>query len=124
MIPFILKSARDGSPLSIWSDGSARKDFLHHTDFVSALEGVIRTRATGIYNVSSGESHTVKEVIALAEEALGRKVSLRHVPAHAWDVHDSLLDNSKIQRAIGWRPVVSLAEGIRRAAAGLEPIRS
>lgn len=124
IIPFILKSARDGSPLSIWGDGSARKDFLHHTDFVTALEQVIRTRATGIFNVSSGESHTVKEVIALAEIALRLKVAVRHVPAHTWDVHDSLLDNSKISAAVGWRPVVPLEEGIRRAAAELKPIRS
>ena len=118
VIPFIIKSARDGSPLSIWGDGSARKDFLHHTDFVPALEGVIRTRATGIYNVSSGQSHSVKEVIAFAEEAIGRKVSLRHVPAHAWDVHDSLLDNSKLRHALGWQPVTSLRDGIRLAAVG------
>src|SRR5882724_8858006 len=68
IIPFILKSARDGSPLSIWGDGTARKDFLHHTDFVAALDQVVRTRTLGIFNVSHGESHTVNEVIALAEE--------------------------------------------------------
>ena len=90
---------------------------------MTALEGIIRSRATGIFNVSSGESHTVKEVIALTEAALHRKIAVRHVAAHSWDVHDSLLDNSKIQAAIGWRPVVTLAEGIRLAAASLETIR-
>jgi len=124
IIPFILKSALDRTPLSIWGDGSARKDFLHHTDFVTALEGVIRTRASGVYNLSSGESHTVREVIALAEEVLGRKVALRHVPAHEWDVHDSLLNSSKIQSTIPWSPKVNFAEGIRRAASTHEPVRS
>jgi UDP-glucose 4-epimerase len=124
IIPFILKSARDGSQLSIWGDGSARKDFLHHTDFVVALEKIIRTRATGTFNVSSGESHTVREVISLAENAIGRKVAIRHVSAHPWDVHDSLLDNSKIRDAVAWRPTVTLAEGIRLAAASMESGRS
>jgi UDP-glucose 4-epimerase len=123
IIPFILKSARDGSPMSIWGDGSARKDFLHHTDFVAALEHIVRSRAVGVYNVSSGESHTVQEVIALAEEALGKKVKIQHIPAHSWDVHDSLLDNSKLRAAVTWRPVVTLAEGIRRAANLAAPTR-
>ena len=116
IIPFILKAARDGSPLSIWGDGTARKDFLHHTDFVLALEQIVRTRTTGVFNVSSGESHTVKEVIALAEEALGRKVEVRHVGSHTWDVHDSLLDNAKLCQAVGWKAALSLREGIQRAA--------
>ncbi len=124
IIPFILKSAREGSPLSVWGDGTARKDFLHHTDFVAALNQIVRTRSTGIFNVSSGESHTVKEVISLAEDALGKKIKIQHVPAHSWDVHDSLLDNSKIRAAVSWRPTVTLAEGIRRAATGLDSLRS
>ncbi len=94
IIPFIIKSARDGSPLSIWGDGTARKDFLHHTDFVAALEKVIRERATGTFNVS--------------------------VPAHPWDVHESLLDNSKLSAAVAWTPLVSLHSGIARAVADID----
>jgi len=123
IIPFILKSAREGSVLSVWGDGTARKDFLHYTDFVTALEKIIRTRAVGIFNVSCGESHTVREVISIAEGALGKKVRTQHVPAHHWDVHDSLLDSSKIQSALSWTPKVKLDDGIRRAASILDPVR-
>lgn len=115
IIPFILKHAREGTPLSIWGDGTARKDYLHHSDFTSALEAVVRRRPVGTFNVSYGESHTVAEVIGIAEDALGTKIKTQTVPAHAWDVHDSLLDNSKLARAVNWRPTVSLREGIRRA---------
>jgi UDP-glucose 4-epimerase len=116
IIPFILKHAREGTPLSVWGDGTARKDYLFHTDFLAALERILRVAPVGLFNVSSGESHTVREVIALAEEALGRRVAIQHVPAHAWDVHDSLLENTKLCAAIQWRPTVSLGEGIRRFA--------
>jgi UDP-glucose 4-epimerase len=124
IIPFILKSAREGVPLSVWGDGSARKDYLHHTDFVTALEQIIRSRSVGTFNVSLGESHTVNELILLTEQTLGKKIQVQHVRAHAWDVHDSVLDNSKLKAAVGWRPGVSLLEGIRRAVTGLETTRS
>lgn len=116
IVPFLLSSARTGAPFSVWGDGTARKDFIYHSDFTAALEQIIRARPTGIFNVSCGESHPVNEVIACVEEAVGKKIKIQHVPANSWDVHDSVLDNAKLRAAISWRPVVSLTEGIRRAA--------
>lgn len=118
LVPHALRCATEGQPLSLWGDGSARKDFLYYTDFLSALEWVLHQRLTGTFNLSAGESHAVNEVIGLVEQETGRKISLSHAPAPAWDVHDSRLDNSLLAAATGWRPQVPLAEGIRRAAAG------
>lgn len=120
IIPFIIRHAREGTPLSVWGDGSARKDFLHYTDFNSALEKVVRHRPIGIFNVSSGESHSVNEVIQIAEAALGKTIKTQHIPAHAWDVHDSVLDNTKLSHALDWHPAVSLREGVRRAVTDLK----
>ncbi len=118
IVPIILRHAREGTPFTVWGDGSARKDFLHHTDFTAALDLVVRRQPTGIFNVGSGESHSVSEIIALVELALGRKIPVQHTPAHPWDVHDSLLDNTKLRSAVGWVPEKSLAAGIREAVAG------
>lgn len=121
IIPFIIKSAREGTPLTVWGDGSARKDFLHYTDFVSALDAIIRNRLPGIFNVCSGQSHSVQEVISLVESIVGRRVQIQSTPAHPWDVHDSLLDNSKLTSLTSWRPAVELAAGLRQAAKILGP---
>ena len=69
-MPFLIHSARHGRPFSVWGDGSARKDFLHHTDFTAALDQVIRLRPQGIFNVSHGASHSVSEVIDIAGDAI------------------------------------------------------
>ncbi|MBI2497638.1 MAG: NAD-dependent epimerase/dehydratase family protein [Opitutae bacterium] len=119
IIPVALHCAWEGRPLTLWGDGTARKDFLHCTDFNQALGKIVERRLPGIFNVSSGHSHTIRELIALIEQATGCRLVTRHEPAHTWDVHDSLLDNSKLCAATGWRPVVPLAEGIRRVTAEL-----
>lgn len=118
LIPHALRCAVQDQPLTLWGDGSARKDFLHYTDFLSALELVLARRLTGTFNLSAGESHSVSEVIALVEKHTGRRVPLQSRPALAWDVHDSRLDNARLIAATGWKVQVSLDEGIRRAAAG------
>ena len=104
--------------MSLWGDGHARKDFIYYADFLSALEQVVALRLTGTYNLGAGESHTVREVIALIEEHTGRKIALTFQPAAPWDVQDSRLDIRRIVAATGWRPQVSLDEGIRRSTAG------
>lgn len=117
IIPVAIRAAREGQPLPLWGDGTARKDFLHHSDFAAAVRGVVARRLTGTFNVCSGESHTVREILGLVEAATGRTITITPGPAHfPWDVHDSLLDNQRLSAALGWRPAVPLAEGIRRAA--------
>ena len=121
IIPHAIRCASAGQPLALWGDGSARKDFLHHRDFLAALSAVLERRLDGVFNVCAGESHTVGEVLAMVEEQVGRKIPLAHAPAPAWDVHDSRLDNAKLIAATGWHPRISLAEGIRREASGSVP---
>lgn len=117
IIPVAIRAAREGRPLPLWGDGTARKDFLYHSDFAAAVRGVLARRLTGTFNVCSGESHSVREIIAHVESATGRRITVTPGPAHfPWDVHDSLLDNSRLAAALAWRPTVPLAEGIRRAA--------
>lgn len=118
LIPHALRCAAEDQLLSLWGDGTARKDFLYYTDFLSALGCVIEQRLTGVFNLSAGESHSVREVLDLVEEITGHRLRLAHQPAPSWDVQDSRLDNTRFKTASGWSPQVSLADGIRRAAAG------
>jgi UDP-glucose 4-epimerase len=118
IIPHAVRCAVEGHPLTLWGDGHARKDFIYHTDFLAGLEQVIAQRLTGTYNLGAGESHTVREVIALVEEHTERKITLAFQPAAPWDVQDSRLDIQRLVAATGWRPQVTLDEGIRRSAAG------
>lgn len=117
IIPHAIRCAREDRPLTLWGDGHAAKDFLHYTDFLRALDAVLARRLTGIFNVSSGESHSVLEIIALVEKYTGRKIQVEKTAAAQWDVTDSRLSPEKLCAVTGWRPSVTLEEGIRRAAA-------
>jgi UDP-glucose 4-epimerase len=123
IIPVAIKAAREGQVMTLWGDGTARKDFLHYSDFGDAVARVVARRVPGILNVGSGESHTIREVLDLVEEATGRRIATKHVPAFPWDVHDSQLDNSRLKAAVGWKPRIALAEGIRLTAGAPNPVR-
>lgn len=121
IIPRAFHCAWSGETLALWGDGTARKDFLHHTDFNRALQLVIERRLTGTYNLAAGVSHSVREVLAGIEAITGRPIRTGSQPAPAWDVQSSLLDNRKLREATGWAPQVSLDAGLRLTARELRP---
>lgn len=121
IIPHAVRCAITQQPLTLWGDGTARKDFLYCTDFLAAVELVVDRRLTGTFNVAAGVSHSISEILSLVETQTGREIILDRRPAHNWDVHDSLLDNRRFSTATGWHPQVSLTEGIRRAVQDFSP---
>jgi UDP-glucose 4-epimerase len=116
IIPHAFDSAWTGKPLNLWGDGSARKDFLHYSDFNRGLQAIIDRRLTGTYNLASGSSASVVEVIRQIETITQRSIRVEPGPARPWDVQTSFLDNGKLREATGWAPQLSLEEGLKRTA--------
>lgn len=117
IIPHAIRAAIEGRPLTLWGEGQARKDFIHYTDFLSVLDILLARRLTGTFNLGAGESHSVREILALVEKHTGRKVTTTNTPAAPWDVQDSRLDTRRLREATGWTPRITLDEGVRRSAA-------
>ncbi len=120
IISHAIRATRDALPLPIWGDGTARKDFIHCTDFLRGLAKVMVKRPVGIFNLSRGESHTLNEVLAEVELQTGRPIVRAPSQAVGWDVHDSRLANDQLCRALDWSPMVGLAEGIRLSIAAID----
>ncbi|MEI6107465.1 MAG: NAD-dependent epimerase/dehydratase family protein, partial [Opitutae bacterium] len=116
IIPHAFQCAWTGQPLSLWGDGTARKDFLHYSDFNRGLQAVIDQRLTGVYNLAQGQSTSVMDVIRQIEIITQRPIGLQLGPARPWDVHASLLDNRKLCEVSGWKPQISLPEGLKLTA--------
>ncbi len=104
-----------GTPLTLFGDGSARRDFTYVADivagFVAALE---KPGGFEIYNLGGGQVITVLELIRALEEATGRTATVDHLPAHASDVPYTRADISRAREVLAWAPEVSVAEGLAR----------
>lgn len=116
IVSHAFRCAMENLPLTIWGDGTAQKDFLHYSDFLTALERVVTQRLCGVYNLCAGESHTINSVLDMVDAQLKRPVMRQYTPSPSWDVHDCRLDNTRLSTAAGWQPQVSLGDGIERAA--------
>ena len=109
-----------GMPLRVFGDGSQRIDYVHVDDVCRAYELALDAveGESFVYNVGGGRPVSVKELAetaaALSEELTGRRAEVEYAPAPAdklWP--DRWLSNEKIERGLGWRPSVTIEDGLR-----------
>ena len=93
------------------------RDFLDMSDFIALMDLAVREGApTGIYNVSTGEGHSIKDVFDEVVAYLGLKLAepVPVVPPGADDVPAVVLDPSATGPAFGWKAQIGFRDTIRR----------
>src|SRR5205823_13917312 len=102
----------EGRETAIFGDGRQTRDFVHVGDVVRAL--LVASGTGGVFNIGSGEETSVLELHERCRAVTGDGREPRHAPARDGDVVRSVLDVSLAERELGWRPEVSLDDGLRR----------
>lgn len=102
-----------GEPPVLWGDGSQTRDFTHVNDIVRGLERAADEQLTGIYNLGTGESHSLNTLVDRLNDELGTEVEPEYeeIPYDVY-VHDTMADGTKMQEETGWTPEISFDEGL------------
>lgn len=121
VIRTMLEYAQQGKPMEFWGDGETVRDFLFIDDWVDACIRLMKPNApTGIYNVGVGEGCSLNSLRAIVERVTGRELKVHWKPSRSVDVSGIVLDSTRLRKATGWTPKVSLEEGVKKMWAWLE----
>ena len=102
------------SVFNIWGTGNPKREFLYVDDLAEAINFVIENDVnTKLLNVGSNEEVTIKELSIVIKEALKFEGSLEFDETKPDGNPRKLLDSTKIFE-LGWKPLVSLTQGIER----------
>lgn len=111
---FLGKIAK-GEPVEIWGDGEVVRDYLYIDDLI---EGICRAAfmpaRQRIFNLGSGDGVSLNRLLAVMQQVTQRDVKVGYLPARSFDIPAIYLDISLAHDLLGWQPVTSLEEGIRR----------
>lgn len=112
-IAHFLIRALDGRPVTIYGDGAQVRDVLFVDDLVDAVLAANGT-VTGAFNVGGGPASTVSllELLDLIADLQGRRPRVRYAPERPGDQRWYVSDTRRLERAIGWRPRVGVADGV------------
>ncbi|MET8978890.1 NAD-dependent epimerase/dehydratase family protein [Streptomyces sp. NPDC004539] len=101
----------DRRPCLVFGDGHNTRDYVYVDDvadaFVRALE-----RGTGLINVGTGVETSVLDIHAALAKSLDRDAAPVHEPALPGEVRRICLAVGRAERELGWRPRMSLEDGI------------
>jgi UDP-glucose 4-epimerase len=103
-----------GEPITVNGDGSQTRDYVYAGDVARMSALALETDATGPVNIGTGVETDVNQLAALLLEAAKSKSEVRHGPAKSGEQKRSVVDVHRAADAFGWRPEMSLREGLSR----------
>jgi UDP-glucose-4-epimerase GalE len=122
LIPRAIDASSGGPGLEIFGDdyptpdGTCLRDYVHVTDLadghVCALEALVETSQSGVYNLGSGHPYSVRDVLSRVEQVTGRNVPATIAPRRPGDPAVLHAVAHKAHNELHWKPQYSDLETI------------
>ena len=119
VISLFIKALIEGTRPMIYGDGGQTRDFTFVTNVVDGVLRAAETPDVGgeVFNVATGGRVSLNELLATLKKILGSDAEAIYEPARMGDVRDSQADIAKAERLLGYRPTVTLEDGLRQTVA-------
>jgi nucleoside-diphosphate-sugar epimerase len=117
-VPIFLIRAALGLPLVVHGSGQQSRDLTYVDDTVEALIGMGSGEGQGeVFNIGSGRAYSVLDVAQRVSTLVSPKADITFDAPRSGDVNKLLADCRRLENRTGWRPQVSLADGLARSMA-------
>jgi UDP-glucose 4-epimerase len=121
VIPRFAMALLAGSPPSIYGNGEQTRDFTYVGNVVAGnlLASTAPVQQVGgeTFNLAAGGRTSLNDLIDMLQEITGSHVMAAYEEARPGDILHSRADIAKAERAMGYRPTISLLEGLRETVA-------
>lgn len=109
---------RGQAPVTLWGTGSALREFMHVDDLADACGYLMEHVSAGeasmdLYNVGSGSEVSIRDLAAIVQRVVGHQGEIQWDASKPDGTPRKLLDSSRLT-ARGWKPRISLEEGLQR----------
>ena len=112
MIAKFARLAKEGLPLTVHGDGSARRDFIHVDDVANAFYVAMKSKVKNeVFNIGTEENISVNEVVDILKKFIS-DIYVDYIPTPKGYAASTLADTSKTRKLMGWRPSISQHDGI------------
>ena len=103
-----------GEPVTVNGDGKQTRDYVYVGDVARMSLLALERDATGPVNIGTGRETDVNELAATLLEVSGSRSEVQHGPAKGGEQRRSVVDIRRAAEVFGWRPEVSLRDGLAR----------
>ena len=112
---------REGKPLELFGDGSQSRDFTYVEDIARGTIAASKELGYEIINLGGGQNPiSLQKIIGTLESLIGKKANIQNHEFHIADIKETWADISKAEKLLGWKPHISIEEGLKRTVESFE----
>jgi UDP-glucose 4-epimerase len=122
IVNWFIRLALEGKPLTVFGEGSQKRDYIFVEDVAEGIVGAALTPETAgqVYNLGTGVGTPFIDMVRLVAQAIPG-TDIQHLPwpqdRYFVETGDFVADISRLREATGWAPPTSLREGIEKTVA-------
>jgi UDP-glucose 4-epimerase len=106
-----------GKPSTIFGDGEQTRDYIFVGDVARANVAALGAKASDAFNIGTGVETSVNQLYRSLASAAGVKTPPSYAPARPGEQRRSVISPARAAQALGWRPEVTLDDGLKRTFA-------
>ncbi|MBP1667558.1 MAG: NAD-dependent epimerase/dehydratase [Bacteroidetes bacterium] len=100
--------------ISLYGDGSSRRDYTHIDDIIQGLMGAIRElKGFEIFNLGESATISLINLVSVLEKYTNKKARIKYLPMQKGDVIQTFADISKARDKLNYNPVMDIETGIK-----------
>lgn len=110
-----ITSMLKGKEIAVYGNGEQTRDFTYIDDIIEANISAMKADPIGgVFNIGGGSRVTINSVLKILTEILSVKAKIKYKNTQKGDVGHTCADISKAENAFGYRPRITLYEGLKR----------
>jgi UDP-glucose 4-epimerase len=112
VVAIFTERLQNRQPIPVNGAGEQRRDLVYVAGVFEALLTMARSNRDGTWNVGTGVSTSILELLHALGKEIEPATEIRHSPRRPGDVNNSRLAIGSIENDLGWHPKYDLAGGI------------
>lgn len=114
VISIFCDAIQRGEPMTIFGDGKQTRDYIYVSDVVEANMLAMQRNVPTAVNIGTGVQTSVVKLTEVLKKVSGKRAKVKHRAAIAAEVRKSALDVKLAKKYLGWKPTVSLLDGLEK----------
>ncbi len=124
-IPIFITAMLGKESATIYGDGGQSRDFVYVEDVVHAniLASEVRGSEGGVFNIASGDSISITNLVTTLAGLMPEAPEPVYAPPRDGDIYTSSANIRYAERALGYRPRITLEDGLKHTVQWFESER-
>jgi GDP-L-fucose synthase len=115
VLPALIRKFTEGrSPVEVWGTKDVVRDFIYIDDFIEGLFLAFESRGFNVYNIASGDLHTMSDSVNLIAKLTNYKGDIVYNSSKPTTIKQRLVDTTKATLDLSFGPRTSFEDGLRK----------